>query len=195
MSDISTGDFPESRSRQETYLQTIIKKQTGADISAGDFPEPRSRQEEYLQTIITNIGSSGGSGTNGVTFTPSVSAAGVISWTNDGGLENPASVNIKGPAGATGDKGDKGDKGDTGATGPAGAAGAKGEKGDTGATGPAGAKGEKGDTGAKGDKGDTGASVSAISLTQDSTGVITGGTATLSDGTTVDITITTETTE
>lgn len=186
MSDISTGDFPESRSRQETYLQTIIKKQTGVNISTGNFPEPRSRQEEYLQTIITNMGSSGGSGTNGVTFTPSVSAAGVISWTNDGGLENPASVNIKGPAGAAGAKGDKGD---TGAT------GAKGEKGDTGATGPAGAKGEKGDTGATGPAGAAGASVKSINLTQDSTGAITGGTATLSDGTTVDITITTESAE
>jgi len=32
----------------------------------------------------------------GTTFTPAVSAEGVISWTNDGGLGNPTSVNIKG---------------------------------------------------------------------------------------------------
>ena len=32
----------------------------------------------------------------GTTFTPSVSAEGVISFTNDGGLDNPTSVNIKG---------------------------------------------------------------------------------------------------
>lgn len=38
-------------------------------------------------------------------FIPSVSAAGVLSWTNRAGLDNPASVNIKGA---------KGDKGDTG---------------------------------------------------------------------------------
>lgn len=38
----------------------------------------------------------------GTTFTPSVSTAGVISWTNDGGQTNPASVNIKG------NKGDQG---------------------------------------------------------------------------------------
>lgn len=38
-------------------------------------------------------------------FLPSVSAAGVLSWTNKAGLANPASVNIKGA---------KGDKGDTG---------------------------------------------------------------------------------
>lgn len=41
-------------------------------------------------------------GANGVTFTPSVDTDGNLSWTNDGGLENPETVNIKGPAGATG---------------------------------------------------------------------------------------------
>ena len=35
----------------------------------------------------------------GATFTPSVSSAGVISWTNNGGLNNPSSVNIKGADG------------------------------------------------------------------------------------------------
>ena len=54
----------------------------------------------------------GGTGKNGATFKPYVSQAGIISWTNDGGLANPAPVNIKGPKGDAGDKGDKGDKGD-----------------------------------------------------------------------------------
>lgn len=35
----------------------------------------------------------------GATYTPAVSEEGVISWTNDQDLPNPASVNIKGPAG------------------------------------------------------------------------------------------------
>ena len=38
----------------------------------------------------------------GVTFTPSVSDAGEISWTNDGGLSNPATKSIKGQKGDTG---------------------------------------------------------------------------------------------
>lgn len=38
----------------------------------------------------------------GTTFTPSVSSAGVLSWSNDGGKTNPANVNIKGATGATG---------------------------------------------------------------------------------------------
>lgn len=41
-------------------------------------------------------GAEGAPGINGVTFTPSVSEDGTLSWTNDGGLENPAPVNIKG---------------------------------------------------------------------------------------------------
>lgn len=51
---------------------------------------------------------------------PAVSAAGDLSWTNDGGLANPATVNIKGPKG---DQGEQGEKGATGATGPQGPAG------------------------------------------------------------------------
>ena len=40
---------------------------------------------------------------NGATFTPSVSTEGVISWTNDKGLPNPTSRNIKGQKGDTGE--------------------------------------------------------------------------------------------
>ena len=50
-------------------------------------------------------------GQNGATFFPTVSPEGVISWTNDRELDNPAPVNIKGPQGDKGDKGDKGEKG------------------------------------------------------------------------------------
>lgn len=56
----------------------------------------------------TGTGGSGTPGANGVTFTPHLSADGVLSWTNDGGLANPDPVNIKGAPGARGDKGDPG---------------------------------------------------------------------------------------
>lgn len=89
-------------------------------------------------------------GQNGATFIPSVSADGVISWTNDRELPNPAPVNIKGVPGATGATGPQGPKGDTG---PAGADGAKGETGPQGEQGPQGPKGDTGPQGPQGPKG------------------------------------------
>lgn len=53
-------------------------------------------------------GVAGETGAAGTTFTPNVDANGNISWTNDGGKENPETRNIRGP------------KGDTGAAGAAG---------------------------------------------------------------------------
>ena len=50
-------------------------------------------------------GSNGKDGTNGATFTPSVDANGNLSWTNNGGLDNPPTVNIKGPKGDSGEGG------------------------------------------------------------------------------------------
>jgi len=39
-------------------------------------------------------GSKGDTGKTGAVFTPSVSSAGVLSWSNNGGLSNPASVDL-----------------------------------------------------------------------------------------------------
>lgn len=47
----------------------------------------------------------GSGGVNGTTFTPEVSEEGVLSWTNDGGLDNPEPVDIKGPEGQPGENG------------------------------------------------------------------------------------------
>lgn len=83
-------------------------------------------------------GTAGADGEDGATFTPSVSSDGTLSWSNDKGLANPASVNIKGEAGAAGAKGDKGDPftyDDFTAAQLAALKGEKGDKGDTGASG------------------------------------------------------------
>lgn len=53
-------------------------------------------------TVTTLLGELNIKGDDGTTFRPSVSAAGVISWTNNGGLENPTPVNIMGPQGEPG---------------------------------------------------------------------------------------------
>lgn len=71
----------------------------------------------------------------------------------------------------------KGPKGDSGETGPAGAVGPKGDKGDTGAKGATGANGADGK------------SITAITLTTNEGGQVTGGTATLSDQSTIEITV------
>lgn len=83
-------------------------------------------------------GADGAAGKDGVTFTPSMSDDGDLSWTNDGGKANPQTVNLKGP------------KGDTGARGPAGADGAKGDTGLEGPRGPQGEHGVAGKTPVKG---------------------------------------------
>ena len=74
---------------------------------------------DNVETAIDNIQTT--------VYTPEVSAEGNLSWTNNGGLVNPETVNIKGP------KGDKGDKGEQGPQGP------QGEQGPQGGSGPSGA--------------------------------------------------------
>lgn len=63
----------------------------GASVSLDGNTLTLTKQDD------TTVVFSGGGG-SGATFTPSVSSAGVISWTNDKGLPNPTPVNIKGPA-------------------------------------------------------------------------------------------------
>lgn len=133
-----------------------------------------------LQGAKGEDGAPGAAGESGATFIPSVSAAGVISWSNDKGLTNPPSVSIKGPQGDKGDPGAKGEKGDKGADGSPGAQGepgtaatisvgivSTGEPGTQASVTNAGTdstavlnfvipRGEKGDPGAKGETGATG---------------------------------------
>lgn len=69
-------------------------------------------QWKYDDTEWTNLvalselkGKQGDKGTVGAHFTPSVSDDGVLSWTNNGELENPQPVNIRGPQGVQGEQG------------------------------------------------------------------------------------------
>lgn len=125
-----------------------------------DAPDPTELEAYYakVQALLKDIGQ----GVNGTTYTPSVSAAGVISWTNDGGKDNPKPVNIKGPKGDTGPQGapgKDGEQGPQGEPGKDGAAGPQGPQGEPGAAGPQGPQGEpgpKGDTGPQGEQGSKG---------------------------------------
>ena len=63
----------------------------------------------FIQSLMEdNDGGSGGGekGDPGATFIPSVSEAGILSWSNDGGLPNPEPVDIIGPPGKQGDPGE-----------------------------------------------------------------------------------------
>lgn len=110
---------------------SVAETGTGATITITDktgttTAEIKNGKDGAPGKAGTN-GKDGAPGADGTTFTPSVSAAGVLSWTNDGGKANPAPVNLKGPQGETG---------------PTGPQGATGPQGPTGATGPQGAPGK-----------------------------------------------------
>lgn len=112
--------------------------------------------EETIEKIVAdyleeNPPVSGGVGENGATFTPALDAAGNLSWSNDKGLANPATVNIKGPQGDTGPQG---------------------LQGETGAIGPAGPQGEKGETGPKGEKGEDGTGVTILGSYETAEGLL-----------------------
>ena len=67
------------------------------------FEENIIETEVSSNTIETESDSLIGTpGIDGVTFTPSVSQEGIISWTNNGGLSNPTPINIKGDKGEDG---------------------------------------------------------------------------------------------
>jgi hypothetical protein len=50
--------------------------------------------QKIADEIENGGGGTGGSGVDGTTFYPTISAQGVISWTNDGNKENPAPVDL-----------------------------------------------------------------------------------------------------
>lgn len=72
---------------------------TGADGAKGDKGDKGDTGANG-----TN-GKDGADGEDGATFTPSVDSEGNLSWTNDKGLTNPPTVNIKGPKGDAGSGG------------------------------------------------------------------------------------------
>ena len=117
---------------------------TGQDGKDGITPTIGANGNWYLgdeDTGKPSRGADGAPGADGTTFTPSVSAAGDLSWTNDGGKANPAPVNLKGPKGDTGPTGPQGATGPQGETGPAGPDGAPGKDGSPGKDGAPGADG------------------------------------------------------
>ena len=114
--DISAIDTTENDEGKlsTTSFTLIVEKSAhgGSDISNDPQYDVLLNLIERVENLSVSGGGGGsGSGENGATFTPSVSAEGVLSWTNDKGLANPTSVNIKGIKGDTGASGSAGKDG------------------------------------------------------------------------------------
>lgn len=117
---VSSDTFPQAVSE----VIDIGTTETGAEGTNAEVQKTFEAGKVILNFTIPK-GADGVIGKDGATYTPEVSAEGVISWTNDKGLANPATRNIKGPQGNTGATGAKGEQGEKGAT------GAKGDNGTT----------------------------------------------------------------
>ena len=66
----------------------------GAKGDKGDKGDTGAKGDKGDPGTNGTNGRDGADGDDGTTFTPAVSSAGVISWTNDGGKQNPASVDL-----------------------------------------------------------------------------------------------------
>ena len=118
-----------SKEAAQSAATTASNYASASRGSANEAQTYKTNAQTYMNNAELYMNNAKNYSENVNVFIPSVSAAGVLSWTNKAGLPNPASVNIKGV------KGDKGEKGDTGAQGLQGVKGDKGDKGDTGAQG------------------------------------------------------------
>lgn len=84
---ITSGSF--ARDILHVYPSASAEEMVTLQVVLNDFARQISDHEERIDEGY-------------VTFTPSVSEDGYLSWSNDKGRENPAPVNIKGPQGDVG---------------------------------------------------------------------------------------------
>lgn len=112
----------------------VVGKAGGSSYANSEVVWDAEQAETYMTTtkdLSENVN----------VFVPHIDSAGILTWTNKAGLDNPSPITIKGIKGDPGEKGDKGDRGEQGAQGiqgPRGIQGEQGERGVQGAQGPAG---------------------------------------------------------
>lgn len=168
--------------KSATFIPSVSETGIISWSNDGGLPNPTPvnikgpQGEKGLQGEQGPQGNIGSQGNVGPYFTPSVDEDGNLSWTNNGDLSNPSTINIKGPQGIQGIQGEQG---------PIGEQGIQGQKGDTGPyftpsvstegilswtntggldnpdsiniQGPQGEPGPKGETGSQGEMGPIGA--------------------------------------
>lgn len=89
-----------------TLWCTVDVVKPGADPSGDESTDPTLPVWAQLHEEVENLKQGTGTpGKDGATFTPNVDEDGNLSWTNDKGLGNPETVNIKGPKGDPGEDG------------------------------------------------------------------------------------------
>ena len=129
----------------------VVEFTDGHTVTITDVNGPQSFTVKNGKDGAGGSGGTGADGEDGGYYRPTVSEAGVLTWTpSKADMPTIAAANIKGPAGETGPEGPKGDKGETGP---------QGEKGDTGTIGPQGPEGPQGIQGETGPAGKDGVSV------------------------------------
>ena len=94
---VADGQLQWKYDYQESWTNLIAISELKGD--AGDTPEIGDNGNWFVGGNDTGKPSRGASGTDGATFTPAVDANGNLSWTNDGGLPNPETVNVRGAQG------------------------------------------------------------------------------------------------
>ena len=98
---LAQGVYAQAQAQAQSASASAVAAAQSEDSAAASASEAKS----YRDAANNYAANAKNYSENVNVFLPSVSAAGVLSWTNKAGLANPASVNIKGA---------KGDKGDTG---------------------------------------------------------------------------------
>lgn len=91
-----------SENNAEASKEAAQSAATTASNFATDARNSAGEAKTYKDNAKTYMDNAKNYSENVNVFLPSVSSAGVLSWTNKAGLTNPASVNIKGAKGATG---------------------------------------------------------------------------------------------
>ena len=84
------------------------KGDTGPRGEKGDKGDKGDTGEAGPEGPCGEKGDKGDTGEAGTVFIPSIDDYGNVSWSNDGGLENPATVNVRGPQGPKGERGEDG---------------------------------------------------------------------------------------
>lgn len=97
-----SGDWHEEQRVDDRYFRVRMRGDTRIwDVG-------NAEDSGWSDFILIPAGKDGEDGDAGATFTPAISEEGVLSWTNNGGLENPSPVNIKGNPGNIGPQGPAG---------------------------------------------------------------------------------------